>query len=225
TVMLPANDPRIPVLFDKYGVTAGATFTPNANFRAMPITFTTEQQSANFNRYSIIDSTTFLGNAKLPGISITAPEVNFLKAEALERWGSTASAQTAYNTAVAQSVSFYYYLNSIGQGKKEVAPSAATISTFLAAPTVAYTGSSTDKLAKIWTQKWLNFGLLQSDQAWSEYRRTKYPQLTFVTQASVEFATPPARFRYPSVETGYNTNYNSVAAKDTRSTKIFWDVK
>jgi hypothetical protein len=225
TVMLPANDPRIPVLFDKFGVTSGSTFTPNPTFRAMPITFTTDQQSTNFNKYAIIDSTTFLNNAKLPGISITAPEVNFLKAEAYERWGSSASAQTAYNTAVAQSVSFYYYLNSIGQGKKETAPSVATINTFLAAPTVAYTGSTDQKLAKIWTQKWVNFGLLQSDQAWSEYRRTKYPQLTFVTQTLNGYTTPPTRLLYPSVETGYNTNYSTVAPKDTRTTKIFWDVK
>lgn len=225
TVMLPANDPRIPVLFDKFGVTSGSTFTPNPTYRAMPITFTTEQQTTNFNKYSIIDSTTFFNNVKLPGIVITAPEVNFLKAEAFERWGSTATAQTVYNTAVAQSVSFYYYLNSIGQGKKEATPSATTITTFLAAPTVAYTGSTDQKLAKIWTQKWLNFGLLQSDQAWSEYRRTKYPQLTFVTQASSIFANPPTRFIYPSVETGFNTTYGSVKAKDTRTTKIFWDVK
>ncbi|RYE18012.1 MAG: SusD/RagB family nutrient-binding outer membrane lipoprotein [Sphingobacteriaceae bacterium] len=191
----------------------------------MPVTFTGEEQNANFNKYSIVDSTTFLNNAKLPGISITAPEVNFLKAEAYERWGSSASAQTAYNTAVAQSVSFYYYLNSIGSGKKEVTPSTATINTFLAAPTVAYTGSADQKLAKIWIQKWLNFGLLQSDQAWSEYRRTKYPVLTFVPKTLTGFTTPPTRLVYPSIETGYNTNYSSVAAKDTRTTKIFWDVK
>jgi hypothetical protein len=94
----------------------------------------------------------------------------------------------------------------------------------LAAPTVAYTGTSDAKLAKIWIQKWLNFGLLQSDQAWSEYRRTKYPQLTFVQQNS-NFPLPPTRFIYPSVETGFNTNYGAVKAKDTRTTKIFWDVK
>ncbi|RYE32522.1 MAG: SusD/RagB family nutrient-binding outer membrane lipoprotein [Sphingobacteriaceae bacterium] len=225
TVMLPANDPRIPVLFDKFGVTSGSRFTPNPTFRAMPVTFTGQEQNDNFTKFSIIDSTTFLNNAKMPGISMTAPEVNFLKAEAYERWGSSTSAQTAYNTAVAQSVSFYYYLNSIGQGKKETSPSATTITTFLAAPTVAYTGSSTDKLAKIWTQKWLNFGLLQSDQAWSEYRRTKYPQLTIVRQTFNGYETPPNRLLYPSVETGYNTNYGSVQGKDTRTTKIFWDVK
>ncbi|RYE34729.1 MAG: SusD/RagB family nutrient-binding outer membrane lipoprotein [Sphingobacteriaceae bacterium] len=225
TVMLPANDPRIPVLFDKFGVTAGSTFTPNPTFKAMPVTFTGEEQNANFNKNAIIDSTTFLNNAKLPGISITAPEVNFLKAEAFERWGSSASAQASYNTAVAQSVSFYYYLNSLGAGKKENSPSVATVSTFLAAPTVTYTGSTDQKLAKIWTQKWVNFGLLQSDQAWSEYRRTKYPALTIVPKTLNDYTMPPTRFRYPPVETGYNTNYSSVAAKDTRTTKIFWDVK
>jgi len=225
TVMAPANDPRIPVMFDKYGQTAGGKFTANTTHKAMPITFTAEQQTTERTKFAIIDSTTFLNNSKLPGIVITAPEVNFLKAEAFERWGPSASAQTAYNTAVAQSVSFYYYLNSISpSGVKVSAPSAADVNTFLAAPTVAYTGTSTDKLAKIWIQKWVNFGLLQADQAWSEYRRTKYPQLTFVAQNS-NFPLPPTRLIYPSVETGFNTNYGAVKSKDTRTTKIFWDVK
>ncbi|RYE17706.1 MAG: SusD/RagB family nutrient-binding outer membrane lipoprotein, partial [Sphingobacteriaceae bacterium] len=162
TVMLPSNDPRIPVMFDKFGKTVSGKFIPNPTYLAMPITYTSDKQSTDFVNFAIIDSVTFLTNSKIPGLLITAPEVNFLKAEAYERWGSTANAQTAYNTAVAQSISFYYYLNSIGQGKKEATPSTATINTFLAAPTVAYTGTSDQKLGKIWTQKWLNFGLLQS---------------------------------------------------------------
>jgi hypothetical protein len=66
--------------------------------------------------------------------------------------------------------------------------------------------------------------LLQSDEAWSEYRRTKYPKLTIVPQTLNPYQLPPTRLTYPSVETGFNTNYNTVKAKDTRTTKIFWDV-
>ncbi|RYE19696.1 MAG: SusD/RagB family nutrient-binding outer membrane lipoprotein, partial [Sphingobacteriaceae bacterium] len=176
TVMLPVNDPRIPVMFDKFGKTVRINnqnvFVPNPTYRAMPYDYTSDKQSTDFPNFAIIDSVTFLSNSKIPGLLITAPEVNFLKAEAYERWGSSVNAQTAYNTAVAQSISFYYYLNSIGQGKKETAPSAASVNDFLTTSNIVYTGTSNQKLAKIWTQKWLNFGLLQSDQAWSEYRRT-----------------------------------------------------
>jgi hypothetical protein len=222
-VMLPANDPRIPVMFDKYGKNVNGTFIPNKTYKAMPVTYTSAQQDTAYANYSIVDSTTFLNNIKMPGIVITAPEVNFLKAEAYERWG-LGNAQTAYNTALTQSVYFYYYLNSIGGGTV-TAPTATDISTFLANANVTYAGTSAQKQALIYIQKWIHFGFLQSDEAWAEYRRTKYPQLTFTTQTLVGYETPPTRLLYPSVETAYNTNYTSVKAKDTRTTKIFWDVK
>jgi hypothetical protein len=85
TVMLPANDPRIPVMFDKFG---------NKTYRAMPVTYGVGQQDTAYTKYSVVDSTTFLNNIKMPGIVITASEVNFLKAEAYERWG-LGDAQTA----------------------------------------------------------------------------------------------------------------------------------
>jgi hypothetical protein len=91
---------------------------------------------------------------------------------------------------------------------------------------VAYAGTTDEKLAKIWTQKWVSFGFIQSVQGWSEVRRTKYPQLTFVPDNSTSGSVnPPARLVYPDAEKVYNaTNYEAVQSKDTRDTKIFWDV-
>ncbi|MFC4144346.1 SusD/RagB family nutrient-binding outer membrane lipoprotein [Pedobacter mendelii] len=223
-IMLPANDPRIPFVYDKFGQTVGSTFVPNKNYKAMPVTYTSNQQDTAFTKYSILDSATFINNIKVPGVLITASEVNFLKAEAYERWGSTSNALTAYNAGLAQSVSFYYYLHTIGSGTA-TAPAAADVATFVNTSASAYTGTSDEKLAKIWNQKWLNFGFLQSDQAWSEYRRTKYPKLTIVSQTLVGFELPPNRLTYPSIESANNSNYNSVRSKDTRTIKIFWDVK
>ncbi|MDJ1506028.1 SusD/RagB family nutrient-binding outer membrane lipoprotein [Xanthocytophaga agilis] len=226
TLMKPADDPRIPVMFDKFGVTSGKVFTPNKEYAAMPITFTASEQENNFQKYSILDSATFLQNPGLPGIVITASEVNFLKAEAYQRWGSTADAKTAYETALKQSVTFYYYLNSLNTTGLTVLakPADSEITTFATTSTAAYTGDDTEKLAKIWNQKWLHLGFLQSKEAWAEYRRTNYPQLTFPTATLANYTTPPTRLVYPSTETTYNTNYKDVQAKDTRTTKIFWDV-
>lgn len=224
-VMKPANDPRIRVMFDKYGTTVGGKFQPNPTFRAMPISYGSGQQDTAFTKYAIVDSATFLNNIKMPGIVITASEVNFLKAEAYERWGLGVAAD-AYNTALQQSITFYFYLNSIGGGS-EVAPTATEISAFLANANVNYTaaGNQTNRLALIYVQKWLHFGFLQSDEAWAESRRTKYPILTFPVETLTDYQNPPTRLLYPTVETSYNTNYNAVKAKDTRTTKIFWDVK
>jgi len=86
-VLKPANDLRIPVLYDKYGVTSNGSFVPNSDYKALPLNLTVIEQTESVEQYAILDSTTFLFNAKLPGIVFTASEVNFLKAEAYERWG------------------------------------------------------------------------------------------------------------------------------------------
>lgn len=223
-VMNPSNDPRIPVLFDKFGRTSTTgVFTPNKTYRAMPITFNSAEVDANFADYAVIDSATIWMNKMLPGVVITASEVNFLKAEAQERWGSTATAKNNYETAVAQSVTFYYYLNSLSDLKKEEKPNATVVNEFVTNSTIAYTGTTANKLTMIGTQKWLHFGFLQAQHAWAEYRRTGIPALTFPTANLSGFNLPPARLLYPSVEKSNNSvNYQAVQAKDTRTNKIFW---
>ncbi|WP_345231281.1 SusD/RagB family nutrient-binding outer membrane lipoprotein [Olivibacter ginsenosidimutans] len=228
-VLLPVNDPRIPVLFDRYGKTENGVFKPNKEYKALAVNATVNDQETNWSSYSTWDSVTFLVNSKLPGIMITASEVNFLKAEAEQRWGNESNAKTDYETALRQSIVFYYYLNSTNTAyanRRETVPTDAAITAFIRNEQVAYTGSSNDKLAKIWTQKWAHFGFLQSPQAWAEYRRTKYPLLNFPTEGKLQgYRTPPNRLVYPSSETGYNPNYQAVQSKDTRDNKIFWDVK
>lgn len=231
TVMLPANDPRIPVIYDKFGRTVKQNgvdvFIPNPTYRAMPVTFSTTEQDASFPDYAVLDSATFVFNRKLPGIVITASEVNLLKAEAYERWGSTTSAKTAYDNALKQSVAFYHYLNNVNDAAAYVkvpAPAPIEVDTWVNTSTAAYTGTATDKLAKIYTQKWVHLGVLQSIEAWSEYRRTGYPVLTFPSNGKLAgFETPPVRLLYPAKEKTLNAaNYQAVQGKDTRTTKIFW---
>ncbi|MFD2286366.1 SusD/RagB family nutrient-binding outer membrane lipoprotein [Pedobacter petrophilus] len=227
TVMLPANDPRIDVIYDKFGRTVNGKFVQNTGYKAMPITFTTAQQEASFADYSVLDSATFVYNQKLPGILITASEVNFIKAEAFERWGSSTDAKTAYDNALRQSVTFYHYLNNLNQGggfKNVAAPAPSVVEAWVNSSTATYAGSSAAKLAQIYTQKWLHYGVLQSTEAWSEYRRTGFPALTFPTTGKLSgFDTPPTRLIYPAKEKTLNSeNYQAVVSKDTRKTKIFW---
>ncbi|QQD14630.1 SusD/RagB family nutrient-binding outer membrane lipoprotein [Sphingobacterium sp. UDSM-2020] len=226
-VMLPSQDPRIPVFYDKFGKTVDGKFIANKEYRAMPITFTSIEVEQNFPLYSVLDSTTFADNKRLPGIVFSASETNFIKAEAQLRWGSAALAKEAYNTAVKQSISFYYYLNSINdvELKKETKPSENIITNFVDKSSISFTGNSNKDLELILTQKWLHYGFLQAQQAWAELRRTGYPVLTFPVAGLVNFANPPMRLNYPSEETANNSeNYEAVKAKDKRDTKIFWDV-
>ncbi|MEP7258756.1 MAG: SusD/RagB family nutrient-binding outer membrane lipoprotein, partial [Flavitalea sp.] len=163
---------------------------------------------------------------KLPGIVITASEINFLKAEAFQRWGN-GNSQTAYETALRQSVAFYYYLNGLNTTLRTPlpVPSQQEVDNFLHQTSVKYSGTAEEKLSRIWIQKWVHFGFLQSVQSWSEYRRTKYPQLSFYPSTLPGFELPPSRLTYPSTEISYNFNYQSVKDRDNRNVKIFWDVK
>lgn len=219
-VMVANNDPRTPVFWNKskngyVGLPVGSTTT------------TAESMYSN-NLVSTIDSATFVMNRNVPGVIFTAAEVSFLKAEAYERW-SLGTASTAYETGINQSIAFYFDLNSSAQysgytATAETAPTTSAIASFIAESDIAYTGTTTEKLAKIYTQKWLNFFILQAGQAWAEYRRTGYPALTFTNDPSYSDALqPPTRLLYPATETSYNaTNYAAVASSDTRDTKIFW---
>lgn len=230
SAMKPANDPRIPVFFEKFGQTIDKRFIPNADYGAMPITFTSEQQQNDFSKYSVMDSATFAQNINLPGFVITASEVNLLKAEAYERWGSSTSAKSAYDIALGQSIKFYFYMNSLStSGRSETMPSDDRINSFIIASSASYKvgGSVQEHLEQIYTQKWIHLGLLQSIEAWTEVRRTDFPKLTFPSAGKlVGFEVPPTRLIYPSNEVNYNSeNYQAVKSKDVRMGKIFWDVK
>jgi hypothetical protein len=229
-VLKPASDPRIRVLYDK-NVTKAKVY--NADYYSMPPNISSTEQGQNIadGKYAILDSSTFILNTAFPGIVITASEVNFLKAEAFERWGSTADAQVAYEKAVTQAVEFVFYLNKLGADFRGADPEPAVtpleMTTLLNSPTVIYAGTKDQKLAKIGTQKWLSLGFMQSVEGWTEVRRTNYPVLTFVPDPGTEGAVmPPSRLVYPGTEKVYNAiNFEAVAGKDVPTAKIFWDIQ
>jgi hypothetical protein len=218
TLMVANGDPRTEVYWD-----------PNSSkvYKGFPVNGTTAAYEAG--GYATYDSATFFYNYNIPAVLMTAAEVSFLKAEAAERW-SIGSAQTDYENGINQSVGFYYGINSkavlrSGSWSTLTAPSTAAISTYLLRDAIAYSGTTTEKLAKIYTQKWMHFFILQTGQAWAEYRRTGYPVLHFADATFSGGETPPSRLLYPSSEKIYNSaNYSKVSGKDYRDTKIFWDV-
>lgn len=226
-VLKPEQDPRIPVLYDKYGQTMNGQFMPNAGYNGMPVAYSQIEQQINLEKFAILDSGTFLYNSKLPGVLMTASEVNFLKAEAYERWGG-GSAVNEYTEGIRRSVVFYYYLNNLNQSsvRKIQPPTEVTIDSFIANDIIpGYTGTQSEKLEAIWTQKWIHFGFLQAIQSWSELRRTKVPQLYFYTSPLTGYELPPSRLTYPTNEKTFNNNYTTVAQKDTRNDRVFWDVR
>jgi len=223
TVMVANNDPRTPVLWDP-GILG--------TYKGLDPLLPADGQDSLISKHYVsnIDSATFTMNYNVPGTLFTAAEVSFLKAEAYERW-NLGTAQTAYETGIKQSIAFYYSLNQSAIFRTPFSkpslptPDDATINAFIAGSGIAYSGTPDQKIQKIWTQKWLNFFVLQAGQAWTEVRRTGYPALTFATDGSGVTSLPPKRLMYPDTEKSYNTeNYNAVSSKDTPDKKIFWEV-
>jgi hypothetical protein len=228
--MVDNDDPRVPVFWDPGSDSATWADTVYLGFESTGTSSELESQWSN-GLLSTYDSSTFILNWNCPGVLFTASEVSFLKAEAYERW-SFGNAQEEYEKGIRQSIEFYYGINQTAHLNPNYTftrdplenPEEQDISDYLSSSDFAYTGTSEEKLAMIYTQKWLNFFVLQAGQAWSEIRRTGYPDLTFALDPTYNYL-PPIRLLYPDTEKSNNANnYSAVSAKDTRDTKVFWDV-
>ncbi|MDR2813892.1 MAG: SusD/RagB family nutrient-binding outer membrane lipoprotein [Prevotellaceae bacterium] len=86
------------------------------------------------------------------------------------------------------------------------------------------------KLEAIITQKYIASNILNSNEAWNEFRRTGYPAISGTgsrtTFASVQSSSPradklPVRLIYPQSE--YNLNVNTPKLANSFSNPIFWD--
>ena len=180
---------------------------------------------------AIYNRSTLSRNQWFPGILMTAAEVQFYAAEYYLNAGNMVNAQKAYEAGIAQSVKFYYYLNSISNDNVAgplTPTSDAEISTYTAAAGVSWANAATnaDKLKLIATQKWLHLNVVEPYENWAELRRLKLPVLTFTPDNTNPQTLPPSRWIYPTEESTYNTaNYSKVAANDKNTAKIFWDVK
>ena len=154
------------------------------------------------------------GEFNKPFVLMTAAEVQFLLAEAKQRYSDV----VLPNTAQA------YFENGITQSFRALGASAAGATALRTNKVVNYDWSvSTDKLAAIATQKWIALTNFSGLEAWSEYRRTNLP----VTPQSIQVpdAKRPVRFFYPNTESGSNAaNVKEQGAIDAFGTRLFWDV-
>ncbi len=159
-------------------------------------------------------------------IIISYSEVQFILAEARERgFITTGSAETYYLNGIKDQ--FNYYAGRIPSGF--VRPTAAQVTppaTYYAQAGVAYTGTTTEKLTKIYTQKWIAL-FLCGFEAWSEWRRVNIPAITPGPNSG---GPVPTRVLYPADEMNINTeNYQEAVQMlggdgDAITTRVWWDV-
>ena len=127
---------------------------------------------------------------------MTFAEFSFIKAEAAEKGWISGSAAQFYNDGITASM-------------KQWGVADADIATYLAQPRVAYAGGAAG-LAQIGVQKWISL-FTQGYEAWSEWRRTGYPNLTPALNAKTPDGKLPRRVLYPQTEQSFN-NANLQAA-------------
>jgi len=140
-------------------------------------------------------------NQGAPVVMVTFAEQNFILAEAYNRTGDAASAQTAFSAGIAASMS-QFGIDNATAGKY-----IAANGTLPADPTTA--------LQAIMTQKY--FALYLNPEAYTDWRRTGYPVLT----SPVGGTAIPRRFLYPLQE--YSFNKANVPPDVNLTTKVYWD--
>lgn len=160
------------------------------------------------------------GEFNRPMVLMTNAEVQFLLAEAKQRYGAGV---TLANTAQA------YYEQGVRESFRitgtTAAYGAAAATTLLTSGfDLADWAASPDKLKAIWMQKWLALTNYSGFEAWAEYRRTNFP-VTPASASTAANAPRPLRLFYPQPELASNgENVTAQGTIDVFSTRIFWDV-
>ena len=145
----------------------------------------------------------------------TMAEVHFAMAEAVERgWSVSGTAQAHYEAGIQAS---WEQWGVYGDGTDYAA--------YIAHPDVAYNSANWQQL--IGEQKWVAL-FPYGYEAWAEWRRLGYPQLTPAPDPLNTTGEIPIRQAYPTSESELNSeNYNSAVQSqgaDGLDTSLWWDV-
>lgn len=154
---------------------------------------------------------------------LTAAESYFLQAEAAQRGWTGDDAESLYNNGISASFRLLYTL----AGKSATQADADANSYYSKDVNLIGWSSSANKIQAIITQKWAALSGINSFEAWTEYRRTGYPDLaTLPLSKYIPLTTHiPTKLMYPNSEQSTNqTNYNDAVSKgnDPQNTKVFW---
>ena len=214
------NDPRLsvfarPVQDPTCGTVPNCTPVAAGGYRGMPNGLLAGQAGVWGPKSSRLGTQVFA--ASQPSYFMTYAEYSFILAEAAMRgWiaGGAAAATTYYNQGITASF-------------QQWGLTAAQAAAYIAQPQVTLnTASLATALPQIILQKWIAF-YTQGFEAWSEWRRTGYPNLTPALNAVTSPAQIPRRVLYPQTEQSFN-NTNLQAAitslgSDALETKMWID--
>jgi hypothetical protein len=198
------NDPRLPVYANK------PTDPSVTNYVGVPSGLTnSDANNLGFAKTSKPGS--YFSAPATPSVIVNYAEVLFGRAEAAARSFTTENAEDLYNQAIKAS------LNQFG------ITDLTTINNYIGQATVKYSAANFKK--SIGEQKWIAlFG--QGLEAFAEWRRLDYPQLTPGVAGTLD-GKIPVRFIYPGSEQALNgDNYKKAIidqGTDNLLTKLWFD--
>ncbi|WP_205510673.1 SusD/RagB family nutrient-binding outer membrane lipoprotein [Longitalea arenae] len=205
--MTQNRDPRAEVFFTRYRNTAGTIDSiigiKQGSYRTNTRIFSLPSATVGANARN--DQ-----SANAPVKFMSAAESYFLQAEAVVRgWLNTGvSAANLFRQGIRASFASY---------------NVPGVETYLAsAPAAQWTEGMESQIEAIITQKWLAMTGNQGFEAWTEWRRTGYPDFFTVSLATaLGDERMPARLLYPSSEVTRNVNFPGIRLIYE---PVWWDV-
>lgn len=202
------NDPRLAQLYTKVtwdGVEDTIVGGPQGDFGSSP-DFDYSYPSAATGGLGADNN-----SALAPVVLISEAESYFLQAEARARgWFTTGSAQTLFNDGITAS----FEANKIGS------EAAAYIAS---APDAQWPGTLADQVKAIITQKYYAMNGWQTFEAWTEWRRTGYPDFFTLSVNQRLGGKFPVRLPYPETEANTNGAFKDVKHRPN-SERLWWDI-
>jgi len=209
------NDPRVFVIANpaKAKINAGVSPTDFSAYVGAPAGESLDDMTvkagngiysfANQKRYY----TTLTGPE--PGVQLAYWELCFNVAEAINRGWVSGDAKAYYENGIKASMAFY----GINDGTQipvyepdndeQIGTATASVTNYLAQPSVAYAGNNATGLEQILTQKYLAFFQNSGQEAYFNYRRTGIPAF-HAGPGTGNSGVIPKRWLYPTSETFYN---------------------
>jgi hypothetical protein len=185
--------------------------------------------AAQHPTWSLILNNTYRGEASKLFV-FTYADALLARAEAAERGWTTENSRDLYREAISASWKQWNVYIIPDATKSEAvltAEAESRLQAFLNTAAIDFTPGTPDALEKIALQRWVTF-YPNGPQGWSEWRRTGVPELTPTADAVNTSKQIPLRFKYPSVEYGYNAeNINSAAGRfdngDNDNSHVWWN--
>lgn len=210
------NDPRLNVV----AVTWNGSTPDTSTVKQKGFPSGTGTRPADYNTYSEPNPATILQYAA-PLLVLTNAETNFLLSEAALRGWTGGSAAQYYKTAIENNMQNWALFGPGG------VIASNRISDYTSANALNTAGSFDAQMNQVHSEFWIAL-LLDEQEAYANWRRTGYPQLTPVNYpGNSTGGAIPRRFPYSQPEQGMNKiNYNAAIARqgaDLLTTRVWWD--